>query len=130
LKRIKPRWRELRLPQHRLPKAGLEILRSGKTVANPQRMGSLTFEARLMGLETILAIQPEVNAAARAQRRPEVDRIKAEEEARIRHASASRSQWRLGPMAGDGDEPLTKTVMDAVFANGAVQPLLISAANS
>lgn len=78
-----------RLPQHRLPKAGLEILRSGKTVANPQRMGSLTFEARLMGLETILAIQPEVNAAARAQRRPEVDRIKAEEEGRIRHASGT-----------------------------------------
>jgi DNA sulfur modification protein DndC len=122
LKRIKPLWRELRLPQHRLRKAGLEILKSGKAAANPQRMGPLTFEARLMGLETILAIQSEVNSAARAQRRPEVDLINAEEEARIREL-ISLETW---PDGWDGDEPLATTVMDTVYANGAVQPRLFS----
>lgn len=122
LKRIKPLWRELRLPKHRLRKAGLEILKSGKTAANPQRMGPLTFEARLMGLETILSIQSEVNAAARAQRRPEVDLINAEEEARIRELIAMET-W---PDGWDGDEPLATTVMDTVYANGAVQPRLFS----
>ncbi|MYM34911.1 phosphoadenosine phosphosulfate reductase family protein [Duganella sp. FT94W] len=122
LKRIKPLWRELRLPQHRLRKAGLEILKSGKTAANPQRMGPLTFEARLMGLETILGIQAEVNAAALSQRRPEVDLINAEEEARIRELIAQET-W---PDGWDGDEPLATTVMDTVYANGAVQPLLFS----
>lgn len=124
LKRIKPLWRELRLPQHRLRKAGLEILKSGKAAANPQRMGPLTFSARLMGLSTILAIQTEVNVAARAQRRPEVDLINAEEEARIRELIALET-W---PDGWDGDEPLATTVMDIVYANGAVQPLLFSEA--
>jgi DNA sulfur modification protein DndC len=65
LKRIKPLWRELRLPQHRLRKAGLEILKSGKVASNPQRMGPLAFEARLMGLNEILSIQRDVNETAR-----------------------------------------------------------------
>lgn len=126
LKRIKPLWRELRLPRHRLRKAGLEILKSGKAAANPQRMGPLTFEARLMGLSTILAIQNEVNDAARAQRRPEVDLINPEEEARIRELIALET-W---PDGWDGDEPLATTIMDTVYANGAVQPLLFSEADS
>lgn len=122
LKRIKPLWRELRLPQHRLRKAGLEILKSGKAAANPQRMGPLTFEARLMGLETILSIQTEVNEVARAQHRPEVDLINSEEEARIRELIALET-W---PEGWDGDEPLATTVMTTVYANGAIQPLLFS----
>lgn len=122
LKRIKPLWRELRLPQRRLRKAGLEILKSGKTAANPQRMGPLTFEARLMGLATILGIQAEVNAAARAVGRPPVDLINAEEEARIRELIVLET-W---PDGWDGDEPLATTVMDTVYANGAIQPRLFS----
>ena len=122
LKRIKPLWRELRLPQHRIRKAGLEILKSGKAAANPQRMGPLTFEARLMGLSTILGIQAEVNAAARAAGRPLVDLINAEEEARIRELIAMGT-W---PDGWDGDEPIATTIMDTVYANGAVQPRLFS----
>ena len=122
LKRIKPLWRELRLPQHRLRKAGLEILKSGKAAANPQRMGPLTFEARLMGLATILGIQAEVNAAARAAGRPEIDLINQDEEARIRELIALET-W---PDGWDGDEPIATTIMDTVYANGAVQPRLFS----
>ena len=124
LKRIKPLWRELRKPEHRLRKAGLEILKSGKTAANPQRMGPLTFEARLMGLELILGVQAEINAAARALRRPEVDLINAEEEARIREL-VTLETW---PDGWDGDEPIATTIMDTVYANGAVQPRLFSEA--
>jgi DNA sulfur modification protein DndC len=122
LKRIKPLWRELRLPQHRLRKAGLEILKSGKAAANPQRMGPLTFEARLMGLATILGVQVAVNAAARETGRPQVDLINAEEEARIRELIALET-W---PDGWDGDEPIATTIMDTVYANGAVQPRLFS----
>jgi len=120
LKRIKPLWRELRKPEHRLRKAGLEILKSGKTAANPQRMGPLTFEARLMGLELILSVQAEINAAACSLRRPVVDLINAEEEARIRELIALET-W---PDGWGGDEPLATTIMDTVYANGAVQPRL------
>jgi DNA sulfur modification protein DndC len=122
LKRIKPLWRELRLPQYRLRKAGLEILKSGKTAANPQRMGPLTFEARLMGLATILGIQADVNAAARAAGRPLVDLINAEEEARIREL-IDLETW---PHGWGGDEPIGTTIMDTVYVNGAVQPRLFS----
>ncbi|MRV72541.1 phosphoadenosine phosphosulfate reductase family protein [Duganella sp. FT92W] len=124
LKRIKPLWRELREPQHRLRKAGLEILKSGKAAANPQRMGPLTFEARLMGLERVLGIQAEINAAARAVGRPLIDLINAEEESRIRELIDLQT-W---PDGWDGDEPLATTVMDTVYANGAVQPRLFSEA--
>jgi len=124
LKRIKPLWRELRKPEHRLRKAGREILKSGKVAANPQRMGPLTFEARLKGLELILGVQAEINASARALRRPVVDLINAEEEARIRELIALET-W---PDGWDGDEPIATTIMDTVYANGAVQPRLFSEA--
>ncbi|MES2262141.1 MAG: phosphoadenosine phosphosulfate reductase family protein [Pseudomonadota bacterium] len=124
LKGIKPLWRELRLPQHRIRKAGLEILKSGKAAANPQRMGPLTFEARLMGLERVLGIQSGINAVARATGRPEIDLINDEEEARIRELIALET-W---PDGWDGDEPLATTIMDTVYANGAVQPRLFSEA--
>lgn len=123
LKGIKPLWRELREPQHRLRKSGLERLKDGSIGKNPQRMGPLTFEARLMGLERILAIQSEVNDAARSLGRPQIDMINAEEEARIRELIALKT-W---PQKWDGSEPRADTVMETVYQNGAVQPLLFSA---
>lgn len=122
LKGIRPLWRELREPQHRLKKAGAERLKDGSIAKNPQRMGPLTFEARLMGLERILAIQAAINSEARAQRRPEISLINAEEEARIRQLIAAET-W---PEGWDGDEPTGDTVMETVYQNGAVQPLLFS----
>lgn len=122
LKGIRPLWRELREPQHRLKKAGVERLKDGSIAKNPQRMGPLTFEARLMGLDRILGIQAQINAAARAQRRPEISLLNAEEEARIRELIALET-W---PDGWEGDEPSGDTVMETVYQNGAVQPLLFS----
>lgn len=125
LKGLKVLWRELREPQHRLRKAGLEVLKDGSFAKNPQRMGPLTFEARLMGLERVLSMQAECNAAARAAGRPEIDLINAEEEARIRELIALQT-W---PQGWDGDEPTADTIMDIVYQNGAIQPRLFSEAD-
>ena len=59
---------------------------------------------------------------ARATGRPEIDLINAEEEARIRELIALET-W---PQGWDGDEPIATTIMDTVYANGAVQPRLFS----
>jgi DNA sulfur modification protein DndC len=122
LKGLRPLWRELREPQHRIRKAGAELLRDGSIAKNPQRMGPLTLEARAMGLARVLGIQNEINAAARALGRPEIDLINAAEEARIRELIAAGT-W---PQGWDGGEPIATTVMDVVYQNGAVQPLLFS----
>lgn len=120
LKGIKKLWRELREPQHRLRKAGIEYLKDGSAAANPQRMGPLTFEARLMGLDRILGIQADVNAAADRLGRPRIDLINAKEEARIRELITAGT-W---PHGWAGDEPTADTPMDKINADGSVQPLL------
>jgi len=122
LKGLKTLWRELREPQHRLRKPGLETLKDGSFAKNPQRMGPLTFDARLMGLDRVLGIQREINAAARAAGRPEIDLVNHEEENRIRELIYLQT-W---PQGWDGDEPTADTVMDIVYQNGAVQPRLFS----
>ncbi|MDR5815841.1 phosphoadenosine phosphosulfate reductase family protein [Caballeronia sp. LZ033] len=122
LRGIKPLWRELREPQHRLRKPGRELLKDGSFAKNPQRLGPLTFEARLMGLDRILSIQDECNRAARAAGRPLINLIDAEEEARIRELIAAET-W---PQGWEGDEPTGDVILDVVYANGAVQPRLFS----
>lgn len=120
LKRIRDVWRELREPQHRLRKAGIERLKDGSIAANPQRMGPILLESRLMALERLLGIQAEINEAAERLGRPLVDMINAEEEARIRELIAAET-W---PDGWDGDEPVATTPLDKVYADGSVQPLL------
>ncbi|WP_454838677.1 phosphoadenosine phosphosulfate reductase domain-containing protein [Pseudomonas hormoni] len=123
LKRIRAIWRELREPQHRLRKAGIERLKDGSIAANPQRMGPILLESRLMALERLLGIQAEINEAAQRLGRPLVDMINAEEEARIRELIAAET-W---PDGWDGDEPVATTPLDKVYADGSVQPLLFPA---
>jgi DNA sulfur modification protein DndC len=121
LKQLRAIYREMREPQHRLRKAGLEPLKSGGFSKNPQRLGPLTLEARLHFLERIVAIFREVNAAAIALGRPTVDMLDAEEESRIRELIAA-STW---PDRWDGDEPTGDVPLDTVYADGSIQPLLV-----
>lgn len=121
LKGLKPLYRELRLPQNRLRKPGLERLKSGAVAANPQRMGPLTFEARLMGLDRVLTIQSTINLMAVQLGRPRIDLLNAEEEARIRELVDLKT-W---PDGWEGDEPTADTPMDSIFGDGSVQPLLV-----
>ncbi len=118
---LKPLYRELREPRHRLKKTGIDDNGDIATAKNKQRMGPLTFEARLMALDRILSIQSEINVSAARLGRPEVDLINAQEEARIRELIALGT-W---PNGWAGDEPTADTPMDAVFADDSVQPLLM-----
>lgn len=120
LKRIKPVYRELRLPHRRLKKTGLDAAGEVATGKNKQRMGPLTFEARLWALGEILAVQDEVNEAANRLGRPGLDLLNPEEEARIRELIAAGT-W---PNGWDGSEPTADTLMDEVGRDGSIQPLL------
>ena len=118
---LKPIYRILRQPENRLKKTGLDAAGAIATGKNKQRMGPLTFAARLWALEAILDIQARCNADAERLGRPGVDILNAGEEARIRELIAAGT-W---PDGWDGDEPTADTPLDAVFRDGSVQPLLI-----
>ena len=121
LKGLRPIYRELRTPARRLKKTGFAddgSLAGGK---NKQRMGPLTFEARLDALDRILAIQSACNEAAALLGRPLVDMLDAEEEARIRELVAAKT-W---PDGWEGNEPTADTPLDMVFRDGSIQPLMV-----
>lgn len=124
LTQLKPIYRVLREPQHRLRKAGADRLKDGSIAANPQRMGPLLLETRLWALEQILGIQMRVNIGADVMNMPRIDLISPDEEARIRELIASGT-W---PDGWDGDEPHADEWIEVkVFSNGAEQPTLFSA---
>jgi DNA sulfur modification protein DndC len=123
LKGLKPLYRELREPRHRLRQPGGETRQDGSLVKNQQRLGPLTFEARLMGLERVLAIQAEVNRLAEihdAGARSPIDILNAKEEARIR-VLIEAGTW---PQGWEGDEPTGDVLLPTIYADGSVQPLL------
>jgi DNA sulfur modification protein DndC len=120
LRRIKALHRWLREPQQRLRKPGGERLKDGKLAKNQQRMGPLTIATRLAALETLLAIQAEVNEAARRLDRPGIDLLDAEEEARIRELIAANT-W---PDGWAGDEPRADIWLDRHNEGGTIEPIL------
>lgn len=117
---VKPVYRALRLPENRLKKTGLNPDGTVATAKNKQRMGPLTFEARLWALGELLAIQARVNTDAARLGRPGVDFLNDLEAARIRELITAGT-W---PNGWDGDEPAGDTMMDTVHPDGAIQPLL------
>lgn len=121
LQGLKPLYRELREPRHRLKKTGLNADGSLARAKNRQRMGPLTFEARLMGLDRVLSIQAACNVEADRLGRPRIDLLNAEEEARIRELVAAET-W---PNGWDGDEPTGDVPLDMIYGDGSMQPLLV-----
>lgn len=107
---LRPLYAELKKPGNRIRKDGSETRKDGSLVANPCRMGPLTFEARLWGLARVKDIQ------ARAG----VDLINVEEEARILELIAAKT-W---PRGWDGTEPLASLPFDNVNPDGSVQPIM------
>lgn len=101
LKRLKPLYRELKLPVNRLRKPAGEKRKDGTLVKNQHRMGPLTMEARLMGLSRVIDIQRDVNEAAVRMGRPLLDLINAEEIKRILELIEANT-W---PRKWTGDEP-------------------------
>lgn len=111
LLRLREVYAELKKPRNRLRKDGSERRQDGSLSSNPNRMGPLTLEARLWGLEQIREIQ----AAAR------VDLINSEEEAAIR----GMIDAKVWPKKWDGTEPVATTPMDETLADGIVQPVFL-----
>jgi DNA sulfur modification protein DndC len=115
LKRFKPLLKKLRLGTYRLRKTGLE-----PGAKNRQRMGPLTFAARKMAFDEILAIQTEVNARAEIEGKPKIDILNIEEQEFIKKC------WdeNLWPNGWEGDEPLGDVPMDKIHIDGSIQPIL------
>ena len=117
---LKPIYRALRLPRNRLKKTGLDANGNIAGGKNKQRMGPLTFEARLWALDSILDIQRRCNEEAARLGRPGIDILNPEEEARIRQLIEAKT-W---PNGWAGDEPTGEILMDQVLPGGAIQPLV------
>lgn len=120
LKRLKPLYRELTEHKHRLRKSNEERKADGGQVKNPGRVGPLTMAARRMGLETVLAVQAEVNAAATSLGRPTIDLLNREEVARIEELIAANTwpnRWTGDEIAGNEDIP-------NLYGDGSLQGLL------
>lgn len=110
LMELRPLYAELKRPHNRLRKDGTETTIDGSLVANPCRMGPLTFEARRIGLARVKDIQ----------QRAGVDLINAAEECRILELIEAET-W---PRGWDGNEPGAWEPFDNVNPDGSVQPLL------
>lgn len=82
--------------------------------------GPLTLEARLKGLKDVLAIQSEVNELATELGRNSLDIVNPEEEARIRELIDLRTY----PQGWDGSEPTGDVLLDEIYGNGMIQPVL------
>ena len=121
LMRLRPLYAELKKPQNRLRKDGSERTQSGDMVTNPMRMGPLTLEARLWGLQQILDIQSDINTQAILQHRPQYWLIDGYEEARIRELIAAGT-W---PRRWSGVENRADVWLDEVLAEGITQPLIL-----
>jgi DNA sulfur modification protein DndC len=118
---LRPLYQELIKPHNRLRKDGSETRKDGSLVSNPMRMGPLTMAARRVGLGTVLEIQEAINRAARAQGRPEVSLINAEEQARI-EALIAANTW---PQKWSGTEVTGDVLLPQVGPGGSVQDLLL-----
>ena len=117
LRRLHPLYRRLREPDCRLRKPGTETLRDGSMAANPQRMGPLTFDARLMGLDTVLEVQDACDAGRPAEH-PPLDILSTDEQRRIRELIAART-W---PDGWTGDEPRAdEWLSETIHRDGVVQ---------
>ena len=119
LRGLKPLYRELRKPARRLRKPKPETRKDGTLASNPQRMGPLTFDARLWALGEVIDIQDSCNRLAPSARF-EVDILNDEEEARIRQL-IDAGTW---PDGWDGTEPIATTPLPKYERDGTRQDLL------
>lgn len=117
---LQPLYEELRSPRFRLRLPGGKVNKDGSLASGQNRLGPLTAEARLYGLERVLAMQSQVNKEAARRLRSGIDLINAEEEARIRQLISEGAY----PEGWTGNEPLGTDLIDQHFDDGTVQPLL------
>jgi DNA sulfur modification protein DndC len=124
LMRLRPLYAELKLPKNRLRKRGRELRKDGTLVANPNRMGPLTMEARRMGMARVIAIQDEINANKPAE---DLDYllIDSEEKAAI-EAMIEANTW---PNGWSGEEGRADLPFEEIRKDGMQQTHLFEAAD-
>lgn len=83
LLRLREIYAELKMPARRLRKTKVQYKKDGDLAKNQNRMGPLTFEARLWGLQQVKLIEQEINTVAVIEGKPTISLINAEEEAYI-----------------------------------------------
>lgn len=120
LKRLKPIYREMRLPINRLRKSGGEKRKDGSLSKNQQRMGPLTLKARNKFLQEIILIQKEVNEMATLQSRPQINILNEEEISRIRELISLKTF----PNKWSGNEVNAAEVQDVHYSDGSVMKRL------
>jgi DNA sulfur modification protein DndC len=119
LQRLRPLYWEIKKPRYRHRKHG-EVNQDGRLAAKQNRLGPLTLEARRWMRSQVLAIQTEVNDAARRLGQPEVSLINEVELARIEELIAANTY----PDKWDGTEPRGDEWFTEIFPDGSIQPLL------
>lgn len=117
---LKMLYTELRKARHRKRQPGGQKRKDGTLQSNQQRMGPLTFEARLMGLDRVLGIQRQVNEMAADLGRPGIVLIDDEEEVAIRQLIEQRT-W---PQGWTGTEPNADVWLDRFNNDGSIEPVL------
>lgn len=121
LQKLRPLYWEIKKPQHRLRKHG-EVNKDGSLSAKQNRLGPLHMKARWWMLEQVLAIQSQVNDAARIEDRPEISLINIEELARIEALIAANTY----PEKWDGTEPRGDVMFPEILPDGSIQQLLFT----
>ncbi|KGE14593.1 phosphoadenosine phosphosulfate reductase family protein [Sphingobacterium deserti] len=118
LLRLRDMYAELKKPHNRLRKTELQIKKDGELAKNQNRMGPLTFEARLWGLQYIKDIETDINTIAEQEGKPTISLINTQEESAIRRM-ISNNTWPQGWDGTEkkGDEPFLQR-----FNDGSAQP--------
>lgn len=99
---------------------GGETKKDGTFVKNQQRLGPLTMQAREWGMNKIISIQSQVNDVAVKQGKPTIDILNEVEIARINEL-IELNTW---PDKWTGEEPTADVMMNTVFSDGTIQPLM------
>ncbi|MBW4659904.1 MAG: phosphoadenosine phosphosulfate reductase family protein [Drouetiella hepatica Uher 2000/2452] len=119
LEKLRPLYWEIKKPQYRHRKHG-EINKNGSLAAKQNRLGPLHIDARRWMLEQVLAIQAEVNTAAKLLSKPEISLINDEELSRIEELIAANTY----PEKWDGTEHRGDEWLPEILPDGSIQNLL------
>jgi DNA sulfur modification protein DndC len=120
LKRLRELYAQLKLPKNRLRKPGGEKRKDGTLCANQNRMGPLTFEARLSGLAEVMTIQAEVCEGAARAGQPPYSLVTDAERQRIMELI----EYRTWPDGWRGDEPRADEPFEEWNSDGSIQRAL------
>lgn len=117
LLRLREIYAELKLPKNRLRKTEPQYRKDGTMSKNQNRMGPLTMDARIWGLQQIKRIEKEINEVATKESKPTISLINNIEEKAIRKMIQNNT-W---PQGWDGTEERADAPFIQRFNDGTIQ---------